>query len=166
MPWRRPHLPQGSLSAVVKSGPVPVPVALFLVLYLSFSLALGGVLHDRLWTRGHHITPEHWSFHRQLERLGIIDHHNSADGTLLARQSQLADGIAVDASGTLGSPAVQVVGASPSHGASPDGMLCQLCQRSAAPFPPTGSQRLAALIGSTTTGLRPEPPERPPRFAH
>ncbi|HEV2123024.1 MAG TPA: hypothetical protein VGW38_09655 [Chloroflexota bacterium] len=52
-------------------------MALLVSLYLGTVLILGWWLHQNLWAQGSHFTPDHLTFHRQLDALGVLDHHGS-----------------------------------------------------------------------------------------
>ncbi len=141
---------------------LPALASFTLVTYLALHAALGGPALSRAWTAGGHATPEQWTYHLLLERLGFPHHHGSPEAGTVdwragdARVAQLLLGAAPTTSVTSGPLA---------PGAVP---LLTLETANAAATRPL----LPALQGGTPLDLhqtlrphavQPAPPEIPPR---
>jgi hypothetical protein len=146
---------------------LPRAAALGLALYLAVSLAIGGAASSQAWLRGGHVTADHLTYHQWLDRLGFPHHHGAANegpgsgtgGTRETRETPPApSAMALDAG-------LPQVGAIPPDGSPrPDSGLSVLPAGAAvAPRPDLG-RRVARFDVPRLTGIRPPPPELPPRL--
>jgi hypothetical protein len=134
--------------------------AVLLIAYLAVYLVWAGPLTSRSWARGVHASPEHWTYHLLLERVGFIHHHGPGQDA-----SPVEHGPAPEARAGLPQPpsAPQLVAPGPSLSIAPDGILYQFVQAPSGVSAPTSVARLGLLDDLAPPGLRPEPAEQPPR---
>jgi len=59
---------------------LPAMCSLALAAYLALHAAVGGPALARAWAAGGHATPQQWTYHTVLERLGFSHHHALAGG--------------------------------------------------------------------------------------
>jgi hypothetical protein len=133
-----------------------------LAAYLALHAALGGPALTRAWAAGGHATPEQWTYHLLLERLGFPHHHGPGE----AGGADWRAGDQGVARLLLGAAPNTTVFAGPAvPGAAPlltletahvqDGCSLVPAPGRGAPFD------LAAAPG--LPAMRPAPPETPPR---
>jgi hypothetical protein len=128
-----------------------------LVLYLACYLACAGTLSNELWSRGGHATPEQWSYHLLLVRLGIPHHHEFEAET----QGEGRDAPGSDAS--LLRLSLPVISAPLAMPFTSGGALLIIAPALAELVFPTVHRRLAPhVVRLRQQGLRPAPLERPP----
>lgn len=146
------------LAATREVGRVLTALArLLLVVYLAGYLVASGPLLGHLWAEGRHPTPVHWAYHRLFQRLGIADHHVPAE-----RAHGQAPGAQA---GVALSPRIHQILAAPATSPfSAEATLYQSAGAYSALGPATAGWRLMRLDRIVPTGLRPEPPEKPPPF--
>jgi hypothetical protein len=141
-----------------------------LTVFLACAVALGALVQGQAWLRGEHLTPEHLAYHRQLQQLGLPDHH--APPPLPAT----AAAAGVPPAGTIGAAAGPVLAPATAAGAGPvllatlpafaaptEGKSCLGCHVPAPPGPAAGPVHHWYAAATLLEGLLLEPPDDPPR---
>jgi hypothetical protein len=166
------HDPRRELRRQVRQAAHDLPrsAALGLALCLSFSLAIGGFASSQAWVRGGHVTADHLTYHQWLGRLGFPHHHGPPIERPASRSGEPGEtGEAPEAPlppsvMALDAGVPQVSAIPPDGTPRPDTGLSVLpASAAAAPRPDLG--RGATLIDVPGfPGIRPLPPELPPRL--
>ena len=133
---------------------------LALVLYLMLYVAAAGLVSGEVWARGGHVTFEQWAFHHALSRLGYHDHHRSAPAIPAQELPESSSTRGAMALFRLGAPSFTPLAEPPYF---PQGLLLLLAGMAALLVPPEGHRRLGYAGELPLAGLRPEPPEKPPK---
>jgi hypothetical protein len=133
-----------------------------LITYLTIFMVWGGPLTSRVWAQGGHVTTEHWSYHAVFERLGITHHHH------IEAEDSHADGEGPSSENRVNvvlTAAVFQISVGPIGSTTTDTTLHQLFEASSGLIPiAVGSQALTRAR-PIPTGLRLEPPTKPPSLA-
>ncbi len=127
-----------------------------LVLYLACYLACAGTISNELWSRGGHATPEQWSYHLLLVRLGIHHHHELSAETL---DEGSRSALLVKSFLPLSIPVISAPLETPFM---PDGTPSLIAGMLPYLVPPLAHRRLFVQWQQILKGFLPMPPEKPP----
>jgi hypothetical protein len=151
---------------------LPRAAGVLLTLALACAVALGATVQGEAWLRGEHLTPEHLRYHRQLERLGLAEHHDPAPPAQTSHPAPPPGAASTDAAAppaTVLAPVAPtglgpaLLATLPAFAAPTEGKVCLGCRLPAPPGPAGGPAHHWYAATAVLEGLRLQPPDDPPR---